>query len=345
MDDGTLPRCLWILFFLVLSGILAAAETAYSYCNRIRMKLKAEDGSKAAKRVVNITENFDKAIITLLIGINIAHIVPASMATVLVTQWTGSESFGSVLSTFALTLIVFICCETIPKNIARVNADSFALVFSWPLYWLMKILTPAVFFFNTLAKLVKLLIGSKSNEPSMTEEEFADIVETVEEEGILEPEDSELIQSAIDFSDRVIRDIMTPRNKMIVINLQDPLPDIMNTILTEKYSRIPCTQGDSGKIVGILQVRRYLRDVLRPAGAELSSLLSPVYTVSASRAVHEVFDEMRRRKQHMAIVLDEDGQVEGLVTMEDMLEELVGDIFDEDDPNPVQNEEEEEGKC
>lgn len=252
MDDGLIPRCILLAALIVGGGLFSGTETAIAYCNRIRFKLRAEEGERGALRVVKILDRYDNAITTLLIMINVIHIAAASIATVLAVKLWGSS--GSVISTVVMTLLVFFFSETLPKSIAKANADTFTGLVSIPLSILMFLLTPLTFFFSQIGDLAKKMLGGGRDGLTMTEDELHTIVENSEEEGGIEPEDSELIQSAIDFSDGIAADIMTPAERMVTINVHDTPDSVRNTILTRKYSRIPVTDGRN--IIGVLQVRK-----------------------------------------------------------------------------------------
>lgn len=328
MDDGILPRSILLIVLILAGGFFAGSETAFSYCNRIRFKLRADDGDRSAIRVTRILDHFDRAITTLLIGNNVIHIAAASIATVLAIGLLGPS--GSVVSTVVLTLLVFFFSETLPKNIARANADAFASAVSIPISALMLLLWPLSAFFTWIGQLAKRIFGSHKKEPTLTEQELHTLVENIEEEGAIEPEDSELIQSAIDFSGTLVSQIMTPADKMATIDIRSTPESQLACILGRKYSRLPVT--DHGRIIGILQTRKYLRACLKEPSPPLRPLLAPPTFVRASTPVNTLFEDMRRKKLHMCIVNDDEGHPVGVVTMEDILEELVGDIMDEDDP-------------
>ncbi len=328
MDDGILPRSILLILMILAGGFFAASETAYAYCNRIRFKLRADDGERSALRVSRILDNYDRTITTLLIMINVIHIAAASIATVLAVGLMGPS--GSVVATVVMTLLVFFFSEMLPKTIARANADTLASAFSVPMLGFMCLLWPLAWLFGVLGELAKKLLGSDKKEPTLTEQELHTLVENIEEEGAIEKNDSELIQSAIDFSDTLVSQIMTPAERMVTIDIHDAPEAQTACVLDRKFSRIPVT--DRGHIIGILQSRKYLRRCLTDPHPPIRSLLAPPTFVRASTPVSTLFEDMRRKKLHMCIVNDDAGKAVGIVTMEDILEELVGDIADEDDP-------------
>ncbi len=328
MDDGILPRSILLLALIVAGGFFAAAETAYAYCNRIRFKLRADDGERSARRVCRIIDNYDRTITTLLVMINVIHIAAASISTVLAVGLIGPG--GTIVSTIVMTLLVFFFSEMLPKTVARANADVIASAFSVPILGFTYLLWPLAWFFGALGELAKKLVGSEEKAPTLTEQEFHTLVENSEEEGAIEPEDSELIQSAINFSDTLVSQIMTPVEKMVSIDIHDSSEAQLACIMNRKYSRIPVT--DRGRIIGILHVRKYLRRCLSGSVPSIRPLLAPPTFVRAETPVNTLFDDMRRKKLHMCIVTGDSSVPVGIVTMEDILEELVGDIADEDDP-------------
>ncbi len=343
MDPDSIPRSIFIILALVLAGgFFAGSETAYSSCSHIRLKAWAEDGKKSASRALRILDKFDKAIITLLIGNNVVHVIATALATLLTIRLvTGSklaffanvigEAGAPVLSTVVMTLLVFIFSETLPKNIAKANADRFACGVSGILWLLMLLLTPFDLLFMGLSKGLKLLFRSKDKGPSMTEDDFQSMVETIEDQGGLESEESELIQSAVEFTDRTVREVITPRVHMAGINLTDEQSCSFERIITEKFSRLPVYEGDLDHIVGILNLKQYLQQCLvrGKEQVDIRSLMAEPYYITDTMTMNALVDEMRSRKMHLAIVKDEWGGTLGMVTLDDLLEELVGEIWDE----------------
>ena len=213
MNDDIIPRCILIAALVLLGGFFAGSETAFSNCNRVRMRSRAEDGNGAAKRVEKILDHFDKALVTLLIGNNVIHVIATSSATVLAIRWLGS--YGSLVSTVVMTLTIFIFSETIPKSIAKANSDRIAELTSSVVCGLMAICTPVSAVFTALSNGLKHLLASGNQEPSMTEDDFKSMIETIEDEGALESDESELIQSALIFSDITADTVLTDRKSVV----------------------------------------------------------------------------------------------------------------------------------
>lgn len=334
MDTDSIPRSVFLIFILIIAGgLFAAAETAVSNCSRVRLLSWADDDRKGAKRAIKVLDKFDKAIITLLIGTNAVHVVAASVATVMTIGLVKSQELGSAISTVAMTLLIFVFSETIPKNIAKARSDEALCFFSGPLWVLMIVLTPVDLLFMGLSKVLKLLFRSKGDAPAMTEDDFTTMIETIEDEGVLEADESELIQSAVEFTDRKVSEILMPRVKIVGLDLEDSDEENFNRIVREKYTRLPVYIHDMDHIVGILNTKQYLQQRLKnPDGyPSVKALMAKPYYIKPDMGLHTLVEEMRRRQNHLAIVKDEWGGTEGLVTLEDLLEELVGDIWDEDE--------------
>ena len=340
MDTDSIPRSIFFILALILvSGFFAGAETAYSNCSRIRLKAWADDGKKSASRALTVLDKFDKAIITLLIGNNVAHVVATSLATVLpiflaVKAWgeKSGQALGPVLATVVLTLLIFIFGETIPKNIAKERCDECACAFSGVMRFLMILFTPLDIIFMGLGRGLKKLFHTEEG-PAITEDDLQTMIETIEDEGGLEADESELIQSAVEFTDRTVLEVLTPRVHMVGLDLDDDEETIIRKIMEEKYSRLPVYEGDLDHIVGILNTKVYLQERIadRSALPDIRKMMVPPFEIDEHMGLYALVDEMRRRKMHIAIVRDAWGGTLGMVTLEDLLEELVGEIWDEDE--------------
>ncbi len=329
---GSGKTILFILALILLGGFFAGTETAYSNCSRIRLMSWADDGKADARRALRILDKFDKMIITLLIGNNVVHVVATALAALWAIRMFG-PALGSVLSTVVMTLLIFIFSETIPKNIAKVRADEWAENTSGILSLLMILFTPLALLFMGLGNVLKFLFHSKNDGPAITEDDFQTMIETIEDEGGLEAEESELIQSAVEFTERTVSEILTPRVHMVGLDLDDSAGTNFQTIIDEKFSRMPVYEGDMDHIVGILSTKQYLQHQLAHPGKrpDIRSLMAEPYFIRGDMSLHALVDEMRSRQMHLAIVQDQWGGTEGMVTLEDLLEELVGDIWDEDE--------------
>ena len=327
MDD--IPRSILILALILLGGCFAGSETALSYCNKVRMRKRAEEGERRAKRVVHILDRFDKALSTILIGTNVCYVFASSFAALLFIKYMGD--LGAVISTVVLTLLIFFFAETIPKNFARANSDTYALACSAPLWGLMLLLTPLTALLTGLGWVVKRLLPEKADLPSITEDEFSTMIDNIGEEGLMEPAETALIKSAIDFSDTSAGEVMTPLKNMVAVSISEDPEKLRELILAEKYSRLPVYAGTPDRIVGVLQTRDCLWRILNHQPIDISALMNLTYNVSPDTTLNTLFEGLGRRHTHMAMVVDGEGIALGFVTMEDILEELVGEIYDEDD--------------
>ena len=330
MDD-TIPRSIILIILIIAGGYFAGAETAFSYVNAVRMRMLAEDDRKA-KRVVRIIDDFDMTIVTLLIVVNIVHIVASVIATSLFIDITGSTALGSVLATVIITLAIFIFSETIPKNFAKVNSDSFALAVALPIRFFTIVLYPLAWLLVKFGDIVKKIFRLEDSEPSVTEDEFSAMVEDAAEDDIFEPEENEIIQSAIEFGDTKVSEIMTSRSDIVAINVREDEDEIKQILIEEKYSRFPVYRGSVSNIVGVIRSSVALWKIINdPDDFDLRETMVKPMFCSPDDNVADIFERMCNRKNHFAVIRDEDERTVGIVTMEDILEEIVGEIYDEDD--------------
>ncbi len=327
--DGPL---LYIVFFVLVlfSAFFSASETAFTKCNRIKLKVKADDGSKSAKLVLKIVDNFDNSLVTILIGNNIVNILASTIATI-VGIYLFHEN-GSLFATIFTTVIVLIFGEIIPKNIATVWADKLSMICSYPIYALKFLLFPLSIIYSGIIKILNKIFKVNKKEPVMTEDEFTDIIESIEEEGLIEEEESEIIQSAVDFGDITVKEIYTKKENMVMLDIKNSSHDaIVKFLLEENFSRIPVYSATPDNIIGILHVRTYLKQIMVNKDYSLRKTLVKPYFVSLDMKIDDVFEEFRKKKTHIAIVVDSSKKTIGMITMEDVLEELVGEIGELED--------------
>ena len=329
MDDAV-PRSLLLIFLILAGGFFSGAETALSFCNRIRMQVLADAGNKRAQRAIWILDQFDRAVVTLLIAINVIHIVAAALATLMAVEWMGAS--GSLAATVVMTLLVFFFSETIPKNIARANSDAFTLWASLPLQIFMIVLKPVAAVLTGLGTFAKNRISRHTaSAPSVTEDELASLVSGAEEEGVIDHEESDIIKSAIDFGDIVAGEVMTRRENMVAIPVNIDRETLKKRLIENKYSRFPVYDGTPDHIIGVARSVRCLWRLMGEGPFDLREYITRPYFVRPDMLISDVFEGMSGRRQHMAIVQDEAGRTLGMLTMEDILEEIVGEIYDEDD--------------
>ena len=304
---------------------------AYSSCNVLRLENARDDGSKKAGLAVRITEHFDDALSAILIGNNLANIGASSLASVLVILITSSEDYAWV-STVVLTFLVIIFGETIPKITAKKNANRIALRHAYPVRFMMIILKPLIWVVVKLIELItKGLPDQKDESGDEAVEELQSIIETAEDEDVLDEDQSELVQAAIDFSEISALDVMTARVDVCAIDIEDDWDDIMSVIEEATYSRIPVYEGSIDNIIGVLYLNHFLKAMADNGRADIRKLLMKPCYVYKTMKLPAVLNQLRKAKQHLAIVSDEYGGTLGVVSMEDVLEQIVGDIWDETD--------------
>jgi CBS domain containing-hemolysin-like protein len=318
-----------IAILVLLSAFFSATETAFSFVNKIRIQHSVDNGNKKAKNALYVIENFDNALTTILICNNIVNLSCSSIATVLCLNLFGD--MGSAIATGATTLLVLTFGEVIPKCLAKEHCDAFTLKTAGLLRVLMFMLKPFVFVFLKLKSLALKIAGGSEDSPSVTENELKYIVESIEEEGVLEESESEMVRSALDFDEKTAEEILTPRVDVTFININDSQEKIKDIIIENRYSRIPVYEETVDHIVGILHTRDYLESLADGKAPDLRDIMQTPYFVFRTQQLSKILNSFKRTKIHLAIVTDEYGGTLGIVTMEDLLEEIVGEIWDEDE--------------
>ncbi len=320
-----------ILLCICLSAFCSASEMAFSSCNSIRLENLRDDGSKRAAAAVSITERFDNALSAILICNNLANIGASSLGSVLVILLAGSEDYAW-LSTVGVTLLVIIFGETMPKIIAKKRANTTAVNNAYTVRALMVVLYPLIW---VVVKLVHLLTrGLKSEAGDESEEaveELQSIIETAEDEEVLDEDRSELLQAAIDFSEVAVLEVMTARVDVCAIDIDDDWDDIISVIEDAPYSRLPVYEDSIDNIIGVLYLNHFLKALTDIEKPDIRALLMPTCYVYKTVKLPDVLSQLRRAKQHLAVVTDEYGGTLGVVSMEDVLEQIVGEIWDETD--------------
>lgn len=318
-----------IFICIALSAFFSAVETAFSTVNTVRMKHYAKSGNKQAINVVYIIENFDRALTATLIMNNVVNLSASSIATVLCVDLFGN--IGAAISTGVTTFLILTFAEITPKCVAKENSENIALKSALILKFFMFILTPLIFFFVQVKTLALKLAKIQNTDPSVTEAELKYIIESIEEQGVLEEEESEMVQLALDFDDKMVQEILTPRVDLTAIDIDAKDEVNKNIIMTERFSRIPVYKDSIDNIVGILHTRDYLEKCLKYDFPNIKQLLQPAYFIYKTRDLSFALADFKKNKLHIAIVTDEYGGTLGIVTMEDLLEEIVGEIWDEDE--------------
>ena len=327
--DANITMGVVIFLLILLSAFFSAMETAFSFVNKIRIQQSAEDGNRRAKNAQYVIERFDNALTAILICNNIVNLGCSSIATVLCLNIFGD--IGSAVATGVTTLLVLTFGEVIPKCLAKEHCDAFSLSTAGTLKVLMIVLTPLVFVFVKLKALALKIAGGHENAPSVTENELKYIVESIEEEGVLEESESEMVRSALDFDETTPEEILTPRVDVVFINVEDSPEKIKEIIIENRYSRIPVYENTTDNVIGILHTRDWLEALADGNVPALRDLLQAPYFVFKTQQLSKILSHFKRTKVHMAIVTDEYGGTLGIVTMEDLLEEIVGEIWDEDE--------------
>ena len=317
---------------LLLSAFFSSTETAFSSVSKIRLKNLADNGNKKAKTALYVAERYSKALTTILVGNNIVNIANSALATVFFVNIFG-EAQGTVISTVVITIVVLIFGEVLPKNIAIDNAEKICITFAPVLKFLMVLLTPLSIILMGINKLYKKLArNSNHQEPSVTEDELKYIIESIEEEGVLEQQESELVQSALEFDEKTAEEILTPRVDMVAIDIDDPVEEITELVLKERYSRIPVYRDNIDKIIGVLHTRDYLEALINNnEKPNIEAMLQPVHFIYKTKKLSALLADFKYNKIHLAVVTDDYGGILGIVTMEDLLEQIVGEIWDEDE--------------
>ena len=329
MDDGS--RLPWIIaaLLLVCAAFFAVTETSMASASRSRIKASAERGEFRAKKTLYVLDNFDLAISTLLICTNIVHIAAASIVTLAVTRKWGVSAVS--LSTIITTIVVFFAGEMLPKSVAKKYSDTLALSCAPVLCFFMKLFAPLSKLLTWIGQAAAKLTPGDS-QISVTEDELYDIIEDMTEEGSLDEDQGDLISSALQFGDVTVESVLTPRVDIVAININSSHAELLSLIKSTNHSRLPVYEGSIDNIIGVLQIRKYIKAYLRLGeNLDIKPMLDEVFFVHQSTNIDELLPILSKRKLNIAVVTDNYGGTLGIVTVEDILEELVGEIWDEDD--------------
>ncbi len=327
--DSNAMTALIIAGLIAISAFCSCIETAYSCASTIRLKKWADEGNKRAKRALDIAENFDKALTAILILNNVVNLGCSALATVLCINLFGN--YGAAIATGATTLLVLTFGEVIPKCFGKEKCDKIALAVSLPLKIMIVILTPFIYMFIGIKKLALMAFRIKGDDSTVTEDELKYIVESIEEQGVLERQESEMVQSVLDFDETTVMEVLTPRVDIVAIDINDDPKSVLKLIRSQRFSRIPVYKDNIDNIVGILHTWDYLDALTEGKNPSLKKLITPPLFIFRTQKLSSVLSELKKSRLHIAIVTDEYGGTEGIVTMEDLLEEIVGEIWDEDE--------------
>ena len=315
---------------VILSGYFSATETAFSAVNKIKLKTLVEDGNRRAKLVLKLCDNYDRLISTILIGNNIVNIALSAIATVYFMQMMNGHTAAPTISTIVITIVVLTFGEIIPKSLAKDFPEKFAM-FSAPIIrFLIGLLLPLNAFFSMLKKLISKVIKKNEEDDKMSQEELLMFVEEVEQEGTIDKNESNLLRNAIEFTERRADDILTHRMDLEAVSIDTPIDEIADTFTSSQFSRLLVYRDSIDTIVGVI----HQKDFFGKNGVttdDITKIMTPVVYVQHSERVNDLLMSLQKEKTHLAVVLDEYGGTLGIVTMEDILEELVGEIWDEHD--------------
>lgn len=329
MDEGSRLSLIIVIVLLFCAAFFAVAETAFASVSRIKIKTAADRGDTRAKKALFVLDNFDRAITTILICTNIIHIAAATIVTVtVINQW--GKSFVA-LSTIITTVVVFFVGEMLPKSIAKKYSERLSLAMAGSLCFFMSVLKPLSALLSAIGNFAARFVKADP-EITVTEDEIYDIIEDMTEEGSLDEEQSELISSALQFGDTTVESVLTSRVDLAAIDVEDSMEETLKFIRESNHSRLPVYEGSIDNIIGILQIRKYIKAYLHEGNKlNIRELLDEPYFVHQSTNIDDLLPIMSKRRLNMAVVTDNYGGTLGIVTVEDILEELVGEIWDEDD--------------
>lgn len=341
MDTSTIIQLVVLIVLLLLSAFFSSSETALTTVSKIKLKTLADEGNKSAAKVLKVTENPGKLLSTILIGNNIVNISASALATTFTTEVFGSKWIG--ISTGLLTIFVLIFGEVTPKTMATQYAIKMSMIFVYPISFLMVILTPAIWLLDLITGIIfKILRIDTSAKDTMTESELRAVVNVSHEDGVIEPEEKFMISNVVDFGDALSKDIMIPRADIVCANIDSTYDELVKLFREETFSRIPIYEESKDDIIGLL----YLKDLFfysqthDMSNFDLRSILRQPIFVYEYQKTSQIFADMKTSSVTMAVVLDEYGATAGIITMEDLIEEIVGEIrdeYDEDEDDFIKN--------
>lgn len=325
MDNSDIGKIILVVVMMVFSALFSSTETAYSSVNKLRLKNYASQGNKKAARALRLANKFDDVLTAVLIGNNIVNIATSSVSTLIFIDLIGSN--GAAVSTVVITVLVLVFCEVLPKSYAKKNAEKLALMFAVPLSCLVTVFKPFVIALNGLSSLIS---KGGDDSPSVTEDELKYMIDEIEEQGVIEEQESELVKSALEFDEITVSEILIPRVKVVGVEIGMSLEEIQELFITEMYSRLPVYEKSLDEIVGMITNKAFFK-MKAEGGRDIRSVIQDVPHIADTKLISEAMRDMQRSKVHLAVVTDQYGGTKGIVTLEDIIEELVGEIYDEDD--------------
>ena len=313
---------------VAFSAFFSASETSFTSVNMIRIRNMAEEGNRKAAAAVRLAESYDRTLSTILIGNNLVNIALSSLTTVIATKLFGDA--GVALATGVTTLVILTFGEILPKSWAKENSERLVLLFAEPLRLCSLLLWPLSTFFIWLKGAFRRG-GEEEKAPSFTEKELMYMASVGQEEGVLEEQEKDLVQSALEFDETTVQEVLTPRVNLVALDIEEEQPEILRVVNGKKFSRIPVYEGTIDNIVGVVQSREILKKVIQGRPVRLKNLMTKATFVHRTMKISRLLAQFQRQKTHIAVVIDDYGGTLGIVTMEDLLEELVGEIWDEDE--------------
>jgi len=328
IDNFVVLFALFFIFMFILSAFFSASETAYSSVNKIRLKRFVEEGRRGSKRALGLAKDFNKTISAILIGGNIVDILMTSAATGILSVIFGP--IGAVYATLLMTVLIILFGEILPKAFVKDKAENFALGAASLVHFFVVLLSPLTWLTTRLSQLLR---GKDKPAflPSVTHDELWSIVETMGEEGVLPESEKDLIGSSINFSEIEVCEVQTPRVDLFAVNVNEPIENVKNLLLKNHYSRVPVYEGTFDNIIGILNEKDFLNQYINEGSVNIRSIMSRPLLIAGSATLMDALKMLQQNKAHLAVVLDEYGGTSGIITLEDILEELVGEIYDEHD--------------
>lgn len=324
MEKSDIWKIVLVAAMMGFSALFSGAETAYSSVNKLRLKNYEAQGSKKAAKALRLANRFDEVLTAVLIGNNIVNIAASSVSTLVFVSIFGSKGAG--ISTAVITVLVLIFCEVLPKSYAKKNAEKLSLFFAGPLSALVTALKPFVWILNRLSS----VFATAEEAPTVTEDELKYMIDEIEEEGVIEEQESELVKSALEFDEISVDEILIPRVKIVGAELNSTIDEIKELFSSEMYSRLPVYEKSLDNIKGIITNKAFFK-MLVEGKSDIRGIMQEVPHIADTKLISEAMRSMQRSKVHLAVVTDQYGGTKGIVTLEDIIEELVGEIYDEDD--------------
>lgn len=325
---GEIIEIVAIMLLLVLSSFFSASETAFSSVNATHIRAYADEKRKGARRAKYVLDHFDMALVSFLVGNNLVNIANATICASLFAKLITNPTLSNILNTVVMTIIILIFGEIMPKSYAKHHPEKYVLKFSGILYVYLKIIYVIALPFYGLQK---LFLKNNKETTTVTEDDLEDIVDTMEDQGVLDSENADMIHGALSISEQEVQDILVPRVDMIAVPLDATEEEIKQTFIEYQYSRLPIYDGDKDNIVGVLNFKDFVSEEYQGKVIDIKTIMQEPLKVTKAMKVDELIQTMQKTKKHLAVVIDEFGGTSGIVTMEDALEEMVGEIYDEHD--------------